>query len=327
MKMWRCKVANQLMGILSVSGMLLFFASCDYLKDSEEPRGVATLEITDAPVDDANVNGVYITISEIKVDGKVFAGFENKMTINLLDYQNGSTKLLGTGNVDAGNHKTITLVIDTEVDENGDSPGSFVLTNDLTKHKLISNAQNDIEIDLQKEFVIDASGSSKIVIDFDLRKTIRHTLSNESSDFEFVSEVELENSIRVINHLNSGTIRGTYDGGVFQTSGKVVAYVYKKGEWNPESEIFIQSANELRFKKAVNSSAVDASGNYRLPFLDAGEYEIHFVSYEKNGADDRMNFSSLFEVSSLTQGISPTSVTVDAQSEATLNVIVIGKII
>jgi hypothetical protein len=213
------------------------------------------------------------------------------------------------------------------MDENGNSPGSFVLTKDMQKHKLISGTKNTIEIDLQKEFTIDASGSSKIVIDFDLRKTIRHTLSNESSNYEFVSETELENSIRVINHLNSGTIRGTYDGGVFPTSGKVVAYVYKKGEWNAESEIFVHSANELRFRNAVNSAAVDASGNYRLPFLDAGEYEIHFVSYEKNGADDRMNFSSLFEVSSLTQGVSPASVTVDAQSEATLNVIVIGKII
>jgi hypothetical protein len=54
-------------------------------------------------------------------------------------------------------------------------------------------------------------------------------------------------------------------------------------------------------------------------FLMRGEYEIHFCFHTKKMA------LMVFEVSSLIQGISPTSVTVDAQSEATLNVIVIGK--
>jgi hypothetical protein len=63
-------------------------------------------------VDDENISGVFVTVAEVKVDGKAYSGFENKLTINLMNYQNGNTKILGMGNLDIGSHNIFTLVIE-----------------------------------------------------------------------------------------------------------------------------------------------------------------------------------------------------------------------
>ena len=44
----------------------------------------ARIEITDAPIDDPNVAGVFVTIVDIKVNGQSWSGFDGKTTFDLL---------------------------------------------------------------------------------------------------------------------------------------------------------------------------------------------------------------------------------------------------
>src|SRR5882724_2855334 len=101
------------------------FAACS----KDEPAGVGQTEIqvTDAPSDDASIQSVFVTVTEVRVDGKAISGFA-KQTIDLKAYQEGSVKSLGTTAVSAGAHSQLTFVLDVDHDVNGNSPGCYVQT-------------------------------------------------------------------------------------------------------------------------------------------------------------------------------------------------------
>ncbi len=65
-------------------GLTCMLAACS----KNEPAGVgqAEIQVTDAPTDDASVKSVFVTITEVRVDGKAISGFE-KQTIDLKAYQ------------------------------------------------------------------------------------------------------------------------------------------------------------------------------------------------------------------------------------------------
>lgn len=47
-------------------------------------NGELQLDITDAPIDTAEVSAVFVTVADVQVDGEGYAGFEGKQTVNLL---------------------------------------------------------------------------------------------------------------------------------------------------------------------------------------------------------------------------------------------------
>ncbi len=79
---------------IATSLVLILFSSCK--KDKDDTQGKLRLEITDAPVDDASVKSVFVTITSIKVGDTQLEGF-SKTTIDLMAYQKGNTKLLNFG--------------------------------------------------------------------------------------------------------------------------------------------------------------------------------------------------------------------------------------
>src|SRR5688572_27253765 len=82
-------------------------------------KGDVDFEITDAPCDDASVKGVFVTIAEVRIDGKPIPGF-TKQTIDLKAYQEGNTKLLvGAKQLDAKSYNNLTLVLDANTDASG----------------------------------------------------------------------------------------------------------------------------------------------------------------------------------------------------------------
>src|ERR1700754_2293750 len=70
----------------------ILLISCD---DSNEPggKGNVQFELTDAPSDDANVRNVFVTVTDIKVDGKSIGGV-TKTTLDLKAYTEGASKVL-----------------------------------------------------------------------------------------------------------------------------------------------------------------------------------------------------------------------------------------
>ena len=93
-------------------------------------------------------------------------------TIEISNYQDGDVKTILNEKLEVGTYNELSLVLDAESDVNGDYPGSYLLTNDNEKYAMDLDSESSIEISLDKEFNIDQSGETNLVVDFDLRKLI-----------------------------------------------------------------------------------------------------------------------------------------------------------
>jgi len=262
------------------------------INDPNAAKGKLSVSITDAPIDQAGVTGAFITVTEVKVDGKTFTGFEGPKTFNLLELQNGNTLNLGNQEVAANTYSTLTLVLDIDKDASGTGPGCYVTKTGGVKEKLEFAGKSTASIDMKPSgFNITESGQTEMVIDFDLRKAVRQ----KDADFTFVTENELKAALRAENRVQTGTIKGKIDN--FATLGSsVVVYAYKKGTFDSSREINGQGSSEVKFANAVSSTKTDASGNFTLAFLPSEEYEIHVDKPAGTGLG--LGLNTLLETSS-----------------------------
>jgi hypothetical protein len=121
--------------------------------------------------------------------------------------------------------------------------------------------------------------STGAVIDFDLRRAIVYQ-SGSTAEFEFVTDAELQNAVRIVEKNTTGSITGKVADGV-SGSEKIIVYAYDKGDFE-EDEKFPQGASQIMFKNAISSAVVNADGEFKLAFLEKGQYELHFISYTQN---------------------------------------------
>lgn len=307
---------------------IMSLSACNNDKEETEPvgNGEVGFEMTDAPIDNAEVRGVFVTVADIKVDGASFEGFNGPKTINLLAFQNGKTELVGGGELEAKSYSKLTLVLDIENDATGNSPGSYVKTADGAKHRLAESGQETMEITSNKAFTISEEAKANIVIDFDLRKAIRHDAS-ASNEYSFVAASKLDNAVRVVAKENAGTIKGSYEdeSSNGNDSDKIVVYAYEKGSYDADTE----TQGEVKFENASNSALVSgsnfSSGNFVIAFLPEGEYELHFARYSKNETNGRLTFESMLELSS-NSSASLSNIKLDAGAEVNLNLSITGII-
>lgn len=277
------KVSRMFFSAILIGSLGFFQIACDNSTNDPDPsKGNLKIAITDAPIDNPDVKGAFVTVTEIKVDGKTFEGFKGPKTVNLLELQNGNSVSLGDGEFDAGNFTKITLVLDYEKDQSGTAPGCYIQKTDNTKQKiqLSGNTQNTIDL-TTKEFIVSKGTSTDLVLDFDLRKAIKSETSGSQTTYSFVNYTELQSSIRVVERTSSGNISGKIENYNATTMGNVVVYVYKKGNFNQATETQGQGDSKVQFKNAITSAKVDASGNFKAAFLEQGDYEVHCASYKK----------------------------------------------
>ncbi|MEL6845337.1 MAG: DUF4382 domain-containing protein [Bacteroidota bacterium] len=315
---------NILKGYLLVAMCILLFAHCEKENNNNETtaNGNLRLEMTDAPSDDANIRGVFVTIAEVKVDGKTFEGFNGKKTIDVKAYQNGKVEALGLGALETGTYSNITVVLDYDTDANGNAPGCYVLTANNQKEALASaSASATQEIKSTGTFVINENDETDIVLDFDLRKAVRYE-NQEQQDYSFATQAELSSAVRLVEKEKSGHVKGNCDDNV-SNSEMIVVYAYTKGSYDKNSELSGQGNSNITFANAETSAAVDANGNYQLSFLTAGDYELVFASYEDEDNDGQFELKGTLQLNALTN-LSLLGVSVEAQSETTIDVVVTG---
>lgn len=307
---------------LFVAMALLLFSCVD--KGTPNEKGQMEFKITDAPIDDAEVSGVFITVAEVQIDGQPVAAFEGKQTIDILAYQNGRTKSLGTADLDAKSYNQITLVLDNETDASGNAPGCYVKMKDGAVHKLATNGQAQTEITMQAAFDIAQEAKTNAVIDFDLRKAIKYDQSGGSKSFSFVSNAELDQALRVENEEMTATINGTLTENT-SSDELVVAYIYNKGEFNQSTETQAQGESGLMFKNAI-TSAVVVNDSYTLSFLKEGDYEVCFATYNDEDQDGTMEFEGFLQTSLSLTGNVTSAVTVEAGVDLSLSIEIFGLI-
>jgi len=304
-------------GLKWINAALFGLAMASMIACSDEPesngKGDVDFEITDAPSDDANIKGVIVTVAAVKVNGQAIEGF-TKQTIDLKAYQEGSTKLLGTQQLDAKSYNNITLVLDLNTDENGNEPGCYVLTKDDVKFKLKSSSTGTYDLNLNQAWNVSSSSKTKVVMDFDLRKSIRYSDDN-SIKYSFVSDDNLRAAVRVVVRENSGTIKGTFQDESNTDAERIIVYAYKKGTFNANTETEAQGVDQITFKNAVASAEVKGSltgQSYILAFLPEGDYELHFAAYNKNPDTGRYVYAARLQSETSAEGTIANTIKVKA---------------
>ena len=292
--------------------LLLLLWSCS--KDDEEAGnssdGYQTeVYLTDAPIDHANVTAVFVTVADVKVNGKSLEGFQ-KTTVELSSLTNGGTKLLGNVDLKAGTTSSIVFVLDNKTAADGSTPGNYVLTAEGQKKALMASSS---EINVGDNAEILASNDNKLILDFDLRKSL---VMNNSGEFSFAANSQLSNSIRAVNEANTGTVTGTFTNMQNSSEEAVVVFAYKAGTYS-DSEIQANNSG-VEFANAVSSSLVNESnGNFSLHFLKEGDYELHFILFSDGNNDGRLEAEGEMEVSTASQ-LELSNISVDANSTITL---------
>ena len=292
--------------------LCLSFTFCKKDSTSTGSTGNVSYEMTDSPCDDPNVQGVFVTVVAVKVDGKAISNF-TKTTIDLAAYQRGSTKVIGSTDLQAGTYSNVTLVLDNTADQTGAAPGCYILTK--TNEKKIIAAAATTEITLAGNFKSVADQSSSAVIDFDIRKTIVY---DGNSGYKFVTSGELTSGVRIVQKSESGTIAGSTSNTSTTASDKIIVYTYKKGTYYKNTEMQGQGNSNVTFKNAVSSCAV-VNNSYELHFLESGDYELHFVSYKNNSNTGKLDIQGEFQASILS-GLNLSALSVTSNATVNANV-------
>lgn len=294
----------------------LVFLGCSDEGDGGK-TGTLTIKITDAPSDDLNILGTYITISEVKIDGQPIERF-SKQTIEISAYQQGETRILTNERLEPGMYNSVSLVLNYKTNESGDSPGCYVLTTDNNIHNLPAESQTQSEMTFINVFEVQPNTESSWIVDFDLRKAIvrENDLSTET-EYKFVSSAEMQRAFRIVEEKVTGTISGTVTDDM-SLGNNIYVYAYRKDEFTETAEINGQGANNVRFANAVTSSGVGENGEFTLAFLQQGNYEIILADYQIN--DGSSNFRNLLISKSQTTGYPLDNVLITGESIVNLDI-------
>jgi hypothetical protein len=276
-------------------GVLMSAVACS---DEHAPSSKTdvSMEITDAPSDDANIKSVIITVAEVKVNGEKLEGF-SRQTFDIKAYQEGSTKMLGTTTMDAKTYSNVELVLDLKEDASAGTPGCYVLTHDNHVYNLGASGSESLSVMINNTWRASADATNRMVIDFDLRKSIRHT-DDAGNPYSFVSSSNLSSAVRIVSRDGSGFVKGTYSQESDVDAEKIIVFAYKKGTFNAATETQAQTSDGIYFKNAVASSEVKTSitgSAYTLAFLPEGDYELHFVAFNRQSDSGRLEMTAMLK--------------------------------
>lgn len=309
---------TQKLGLFAIASlMMVAFVQCNSSNDDlDKTKGKVLIEMTDAPADNAEVKGTFITVTEVKVDGKAVEGF-SKQTIEISAYHSGEVMMLVEEQLEAGTYQEVSIVLDAAKDDRGNSPGCYVLTDDGNKHALSVESGGKFELAVNKEFMVESESTTNLVIDFDLRKSIVADTTAGEPEYQFVSETELNSAVRVVDKNESGTVKGKLQG-TFNANTEVYVYLYKKGSFNLLTETVATGSNKVLFANAVTSAKVQSDGSYVLPFVEEGSYEMHVAAYSKGMFGH--TFNTMLKVQSTILGILLNSIQVQSSVATEINI-------
>lgn len=275
--------------LLGVVATTLTMTACNKDEDIMEmdSTGTVKLNVTDAPTDADNVEGVYITFNrvEFKQNGEwqEFEGLTAPKTINLLALTEGKTELLGDFQVGAGEYSDVRFHL--EAAENGGdaaNASTYIAFTDGSTEPLYVPSGTQSGYKAKGEFTVPINGTVNLTADFDLRKSV---VKAGNSDKWILKPV-----IRLVVADQAGSITGTIEGTEEDTS--YLVYAYANGTF-AEDEASIPAAGETQFPNAVSSTKLNADGTFTLAFLAPGTYDLVVAAYNNgeflgviNGIDD-----------------------------------------
>ena len=193
-------------------GCLAALAACGGSSDGGEgsSTGSLTLRIGDAPVDGAREVVVVFTGVVLHGPGGTHnIEFPEPREIDLLAYQNGATvDLLDGVEVEAGEYDWMRLEVIAEQNRND---GSYILFESGQQYPLYVPSGSQTGLKLNRPFTIAAGAITRLVADFDLRKSI---IQPPGQSPNYV----LKPVLRLMDELEVGSIAGEVDLAVLATA-------------------------------------------------------------------------------------------------------------
>jgi len=202
---------------------------------SDANTGTLSISLTDAP---AAYDSVIIVFSEISahIDSEWVFIKQDPVRVNLLDWSNGETFLLGSADVPAGKYTQIRIKIDS----------AFVGVKGNVYELTVPSASRT-GLKLGPQFTINEGSTYSLVLDFDAHKSIVVTGHKHNP-----TGYKLKPHIRVITQAVSGSI-----------SGKVL---------NPQN---LPVAYAILGSDTITTTVIDtSSGHFKLSFLPENSYTV-----------------------------------------------------
>jgi len=227
-------------------------------------RPLITVRLTDAPFPYDSLHSVTIYVVRIEASttqdtsggGPWIVITEPRKSFDLLALQQGTTALLGAGEMPAGQYHRVRMTIDTSL--------SSITWNDAAQHPAQVNWHGWSTIYAVVEYPVDvATQGADIVLDFDVGRSFLFNF-NGNHAFDFTPE------LRAINSAAAGAIAGTVTQGSVGTTSPVP---------NAQVSVLAPSPGQpdsIGYLEATGRS--DSAGHYQVGFLPPGRY---FVKIEQ----------------------------------------------
>lgn len=261
-----------------IGSLLLASVLITACSDDDAARGRVKLYLTDAPVDGANVDALFLAVTRIEMKGSgnwvTVKEFETPLSIDILDYQNGNSFFVTEEWLNADTYTEARLIL-SATEEGGapkSNPGCYLLMKDGTKKELFvpSGAQSGYK--LKGSFTVPPDGTVAVTLDFDARKSV---VSAGNS-----GKMLLKPTVRLVANQEAALLEGNF--AEHSAYSKVVVYAYEKGTFST-SEAAEPASGETRFKNAISSALVNNEGEFTLAFMTAGEYDLVFAAHNAEG--------------------------------------------
>jgi hypothetical protein len=281
---------------LSMFSALLLSACGDSSSQSTAP---VTLNITDAPVDEADAVVVQFSSVTLKSDGNddLLFEFNPPKSIDLLALQGlASQPLIENEEIPAGEYNQIRLAVNAEFDDVMDS---YITVNSVDYElRVPSGSQSGLKINTPFTVAAGSSGISVAdenavyTIDFDLRKSV---VNPGGQPGYFLKPV-----LRLVQNINTGSVSGSVDSGLLiggncsdsdPLTGNAV-YVFG-GSVTPDD--FDGIGVEPVTTSLVSFDAGTGTYSYEVGYLAEGDFTLGFTC-AADLDDENDNANVMFDV-------------------------------
>jgi len=289
--------------LLGILGLFLSFSGCE--EDSSSDKGTLSLAITDAPIDNESVTGVYITINELQYHKQnnswaTYEEYDGPKTVNLLELTD-TIAMLGDFEMGAGQYNQLRFILDAPVRGEGppSNPGCYITFDDGSEAPLFVPSGSESGFKATGAFRVPANGTVNLTADFDVRKSVVEMHSGGS--------YILKPTIRLMVDNEAGKIIGNLTN-LPDVTSEYVVYAYEDDAYS--SSETVADLEENAFQNAVTSDIVGGEYGFQLRWLASMDYDLVVTRYVDNEYQETIGIKENVTVESR----ETTSVTIDLSS-------------
>src|SRR6056297_1680423 len=266
------KMKKVLISLFVILSGIFLIVGCSNTTGTGE-TGSLSISLTDGPLNMDNVESVMVKFKEIRFnyagDNLPFVTFkeygENQGIFNLMELQDGLTTEMGTKQLNSGVYSHTRIILDP----------------DYNLHIVINGEQKDLQltssneggyfptghIELAGSFHIEAGIETKLILDFDVRKSV----VDKSGSYK------LHPAMRLIEEDVTGALDIHLDN-IPESVDHIIGYLYSESSFDEETE----KGND--FANSITSDNPDEGNLLEFDYIEEGSYTLVIVTYDSNDA-------------------------------------------